>query len=500
MVKKKQQIPENIKLDFTHLDEITNDKYYPLYWNENRYLVLWGGGSSGKSFFIAQKIILRMLTEKPHRFLIVRKTAKTLRESCFAELKRCIYEWGVEQFFDIPSGVSSELYIKCNLNGNEILFAGLDDVEKLKSITGITSIWIEEANELEIEDFRQLDIRVRGKTAYYKQFLISFNPVYITHWLKDEFFSERKPKKNCKTCHSTYKDNKFLDAESIEVLEGYKESDPYYYMVYCLGQWGVLGKTIFDAQKVSQRLVYLKDRKPLKEGFFNYDYVNEKIIDSSIKWVDEPGGYIRIYEDIKPGYPYVLGGDTAGEGSDYFTAHVVDNTTGKQVAVLQHQFDEDIYTRQVYCLGKYYNTALVGLETNFSTYPAKELNRLGYDRQYLREKEDTITGNIKYSYGFRTDKNTRPIAIANLVKLVRDSIELFNDISTLEEMLTFVRNENSKPEAQKGKHDDLIMGLAITHYIRNQQTTEIKIVNTSKSTIPWFFRESTSETEEYFLW
>jgi phage terminase large subunit len=414
-----------------------------------------------------------MLTEKPHRFLVVRKVAKTLRESCFAELKRVIYDWGVEQLFDIPVGVSSELYIKCNINNNEILFAGLDDTEKLKSITGITNIWIEEASEIEAEDFRQLDIRMRGKTVYYKQFLLSFNPTYITHWLKNEFFNEKKLKANCKTVHSTYGDNKFLDDQAIEVLESFKEVDPYYYMVYCLGQWGVVGKTIFDAQKVTERLVYLKDKKPLKEGYFYYDYVNEKIIDTSIKWVDEPNGFIKIYEDIKPGYPYVLGGDTAGEGSDNFTGQIIDNTNGKQVATLKHQFDEDLYTKQIYCLGKYYNSALIGLETNFSTYPTKELSRLGYNNLYVRESEDTFTGNIKKSYGFQTNKTTRPIIISNLVQIVRENIKLVNDSQTLEEMLTFVRNENSKPEAQKGKHDDLILALAITYYIRGQQRMTI---------------------------
>jgi phage terminase large subunit len=252
-------------------------------------------------------------------------------------------------------------------------------------------------------------------------------------------------------------------------LEGFKLTDPYYYSVYCLGQWGILGKTIFDAEKVTERLVYLQHRKPLKEGFFAYEYENEKILDKTIKWIDEAGGYIRIYEDVKAGYPYVIGGDTAGEGSDYFTGHVVNNVSSMQCAVLRQQFDEDLYAKQMYCLGRYYNEALISIETNFSTYPVKELTRLGYYRQFVREIEDKITKKRRASYGFNTNKLTRPVIISNLVQLVREYPELFNDIPTLEEMLTFVRNENGKAEAQDGKTDDLIMGLAIAYYCQDQQ-------------------------------
>ena len=356
-------------------------------------------------------------------------------------------------------------------NGNEILFYGLDDAEQRKSIQGITSVWIEEPTELEKSDYEQLDIRVRGKAVHYKQFILSFNPIYINHWLNGEFFDRRNPKRNCKTVHSTYKDNKFLDQESIEVLEGFKDKDPYFYQVYCQGSWGILGKTIFDAQKVSKRIEQIKDIKPLKEGFFEYDYVNEQIVSSSIRWIDEPGGYIKIYKDATHGNPYVIGGDTAGEGSDWFCGQVIDNVTSEQVAVLKHQFDEDLYARQMYCLGMYYNEALLGIETNFSTYPVKELQRLGYYAQFKREKEDTITQKMEYVFGFKTTKLTRPLIISNLVQLVREHVELFNDLETLEEMLSFVRSQSGRPEAQAGKNDDLIMGLAISYYCRNQQYT-----------------------------
>lgn len=153
----------------------------------------------------------------------------------------------------------------------------------------------------------------------------------------------------------------------------------------------------------------------------------------------------------------------------------MDNTTGKQVAVLRKEFDADEYTRQMYCLAKYYNNALVGIEANFDTYPIKELERLGYKKQYVREKEDSYTGKVVKAFGFRTDRITRPLILSELQALVNDHIELINDKDTLEEMLVFVRNEKGRPEAQEGAHDDLVMALAIAYYIRPQQVMTVKI-------------------------
>lgn len=235
------------------------------------------------------------------------------------------------------------------------------------------------------------------------------------------------------------------------------------------------GECIFDTEQILLRLSNIK--KPLKVGYFDFTYDDTKLKGSkisNIKWVDNENGYISIYKDVDKLTPYVLGGDTAGEGSDWFTGHVLDNTTGEQVAKLRHQMDEDIYTRQMYCLGKYYNEALIGIEANFSSFPIKEMERLGYTKQYVRKREDTYTHKKIRSYGFKTTSITRPVIIANLVEIVREEIEKINDRETLEEMLTFVRNEKGRPEAQDGTHDDLVMGLAIAHYIREQQSMKKK--------------------------
>jgi phage terminase large subunit len=458
--------PVRIDID---VEDLMNPWAIPLLDDRSRYLIYYGGAGSGKSVGAAQKIIIRMLEEKGHKFLVVRKVANTIRNSVFSLLRGTIADWGLSQLFKVNK---SDMDITC-VNGNQIIFAGLDDVEKLKSIHGITGMWLEEASEMLQEDFQQLDLRLRGQTRNYKQIIISFNPIDITHWLKRVFFDVKKA--NSKVIHSTYKDNIFIDDEYKKTLESLKEQDEYFYQVYALGQWGVLGKTIFPARIVSERIAYLRDYKPLKRGYFVFEAGDDsKPREETIKWVSDDDGAIEMYEDVKGKFPYVLGGDTAGEGSDYFSAHVIDNTTGKQVARLHQQYDEIDYTQQIYCLGRHYNMALIGLEVNFSTYPTRKLEEWKYTKMYVREAQDSFTHKLEKRFGFMTGKVTRPLIIANLVTIVKESSELIYDVKTLEEMLTFVKNENGRPEAQEGAHDDLIMGLAITYQIRYQQRYDVE--------------------------
>lgn len=277
------------------------------------------------------------------------------------------------------------------------------------------------------------------------------------------------------------RDDKKLEIEQLywyyKKYEGYIDKELIKQEYPCTPREAFLlsGANVFDTEKLLKRIDELN--KPLKTGYFTYKYDGNKITD--IKWVNDKNGYINIYE--VPNSPkttkYCIGGDTAGEGSDYFTAHVLDAKTGKQVAVLKHQFDADLYVKQIYCLGKYYSTptqygtkeeALIGIEANFDSFPIRELTRLGYMNQYVREKIDEYTGKTEKRFGFKTTSITRPTIISSLIEIVREHTELLNDKDTLEELLTIVRNEKGRIEAPEGGHDDQMMGLAIAYEIRNQ--------------------------------
>ena len=448
----------NIKIS----KKVFNDVYLPYLDNTDRYLLFYGGGSSGKSYYIAQRYIYKLIHPTRCNLLVVRQTGDTNRKSTFPLLKQVISNWNLAEHFKINE---SDMRIKCKLTGNEVAFAGLDDVEKIKSITfengELTDIWIEEATECQEGDVNQLKVRLRGgKTK--KQMVLSFNPINIQHWIKKHFIDSGL----ATVCFSTYKDNKFLTDDDRRALEELKFTDEYTYNVYCLGQWGIIGKTVFNAKVIQERLEALQ--KPLKAGYFLYDYDGLRL--SNIRWINDKNGYIKIYQ--MPNTPeitkYCIGGDTAGDGSDFFTGHVLNAKTGEQVAVLKQQFDADQYTRQMYCLGIYYKNALIGIEANFDSYPIKELQRLGYPSQYVREAVDTYTGKTEKRFGFKTTSLTRPTIISRLIEIVREHCDKINDRDTLEELLTIVRNERGRIEAPEGGHDDQMMGLAIAHEIREQ--------------------------------
>ena len=470
-----RQIDEAVYLAewFAQLVETSNKTFIPLYFDDHRHLVLKGGAGSGKSVFAARKVVERCSSEAGHRFLCVRKVGKTLRESSFRLICATL-----ENFYPIGTAriYQSDMKIKF-ANGSEIIFVGLDNVEKLKSIYEITDIWIEEASEITEKDFNQLDIRMRGASSYYRQIIITFNPVSITHWLKRRFFDIFDNPEAAELCklirvhESTYKDNRWLSEEDRRTLENFAVTDEYYYQVYCLGIWGVSGKTVFAAKILTAR--YKKLPKAHCFGWFEITYAAEQISDYSFVVTEQKAtaGLIKVFERPKPGFPYVIGADTAGDGSDSFVAQVLDNTTGKQVCIFRRAMDEDVFAHQLYCLGRWYNDALVAVETNFSTYVVRELQRLNYPRQYVRERIDDYTKAVDKKFGFRTDTISRPAIIAGLVKVARENPECICDSTTIEEMLTFVRNEKTfKPEAEPGAHDDCVISLAIAHFIRPHQS------------------------------
>lgn len=260
------------------------------------------------------------------------------------------------------------------------------------------------------------------------------------------------------------------------------------------------GACYFNKEIIMGRINKIKNIKPLRKGYFSYSINGNKI--SDIEFIDDDKGYIDIYEEPKEGHPYVLGGDTAGDGSDYFTGLVIDNSNSKQIAKLRHnKIDEDEYSRQIYCLGTYYNNALVGLENNYSTYPTKKLKEYDYPKMYIREVEDNIPEVIQDKYGFLTTKATRPIILAMLKEIFRDNINYINDLDVLYEGLVFIKNEKGRPEAEQGKHDDLIMGLAITYYIRTQQSFIVKkIEKEEKIELPFALQTDDEESDDIIGW
>jgi phage terminase large subunit len=190
-----------------------------------------GSAGSAKSFFITQKLIIRACSEKI-KILVCRRTATTIRNTCFSLFKDILAKWKLTPYVKIRE---TDFNIKFP-NGSEIIFIGLDEETKLLSLNNIGTIFIEEAFEVPKPIVEQLNLRLRGNTPN-QQILMAFNPISKNHWLYN--FCEENPPTNFIFTHSTYKDNPFLNAEYIAELEELYKRNPQKARVFCDGEWGV---------------------------------------------------------------------------------------------------------------------------------------------------------------------------------------------------------------------------------------------------------------------
>ena len=283
------------------------------------------------------------------------------------------------------------------------------------------------------------------------------------------------------------------------------------------------GDCVFDKETINNQIARCASLQAPRRGYFTYKkeaipIPNSEGVMVDVEWkikdiefVESRDGYIFLHEEprvkVKDGEithkaPYSLGGDTAGTGKDYFTGKVICNLDDKTVATLHKQYiDEDLYAEQMYCLGKYYHDALIGIEINYSRQPTRILQKkYNYPNLYMRERLDGASDRSVMDYGFETTSRTKPIIIGELVELMRNNPYIEEDIPTLKEMTTFVKKENGKLEAIDGCHDDLVMAKAIAHFISKKQTrTWIEVIPTDNEFISENFNLGEAGGNEGFM-
>lgn len=225
-----------------------NDAYLPYLEQYNkRHEVYYGGGGSGKSVFVTQKLLYKYLKYPNRKCLVIRKINNTLRDSVFALFKSTLSDW---QLYDKCKINKTELTIELP-NGSIFLCKGLDDPEKIKSIAGIDDIWIEEATDIDEFDYDQLCLRLRSKNPF-NQVIVSFNPISKSNWVYKKWFAEDADynKDTTTILHTTYLDNRFLPQDYINNLLEMKKTNPAYYNIYALGEFATLDKLVYTNWEV----------------------------------------------------------------------------------------------------------------------------------------------------------------------------------------------------------------------------------------------------------
>lgn len=242
----------SLKTKTIKLPEIVG-KGYKSYWSfRGRYDVCKGSRASKKSKTTALRIIYNMMKYDQSNTSVVRKTYRTLKDSCFTDLKWATKRLEVENLWEFKYSPLEATYLR---TGQKILFRGLDDPLKVTSITVeygyLCWAWLEESYEITSEkDFDTLDESIRGELPphLWKQWMITFNPWNEHHWLKKRFFDvENDP--DILAITTNYKCNEWLDDADLRLFENMKKNNPRRYQVAGLGNWGIVDGLVYEHWK-----------------------------------------------------------------------------------------------------------------------------------------------------------------------------------------------------------------------------------------------------------
>ncbi|AIY81615.1 PBSX family phage terminase large subunit [Clostridium botulinum] len=289
-------------MKFTISKKMFNETYLSQLENyDTRFNVYYGGAGSGKSVFVFQKMVLKMLKYSDRKCLVVRKINNTLKDSCFALVKSILSDWHLYEQCKINK---TDLTIELP-NGSLFLFKGLDDPERIKSINGIDDIIVEECTEIDDFTFDQLCLRLRSKKPY-NQVHVMFNPVSKSNWVFSRWFNpmdsmDRTDLKNTMVLKTTYLDNKFLPQDYIDNLLEMKKTNPVYYRIYALGEFATLSKLIYtnwEVQEFDYRQI-LKEKYD-RQAVFNVDfgYTNDPTAFGA-EVLDEVDKIIWIFDEFQ---------------------------------------------------------------------------------------------------------------------------------------------------------------------------------------------------------
>ena len=272
---------------------------YGTYWNyKGRYRVCKGSRASKKSTTTAMNLIYRIMEYPESNALVVRKTYRTLLDSCFAQLKWAVNRLGVKDYFDFKL---SPLEIIYKPTGQKILFRGLDDPLKVTSVTvdvgSLCFLWIEEAYEIMSEaDFDMLDESIRGEVpkGHFKQITLTFNPWNERHWLKRRFFDTKD--KDVLAITTNYICNEWLDRSDLNVFERMKENNPRRYQVAGLGNWGIVDGLIYE--NFEERLFTLEEIKDYKTvAGLDFGYTNDPTA-FFIGFLDKKDSILYVWDEM----------------------------------------------------------------------------------------------------------------------------------------------------------------------------------------------------------
>lgn len=290
--------------------------YQPLLDVDDDIMFFWGGRDSGKSVFIAERLILKCLMQPYFRCILIRSTLTTVKDSQFQTIKDIINDWGLSKYFKFTE---SPLKIKCLLNGNTFIARGCDDIQKIKSVRDPSDAWYEEGNQISEDEFITIMTSLRTDKAKVQQWF-SFNPEcegdYNEFWLYTNWTGEHTGiVRNSKqmtvqnkvlelkytSCHTTYHDNKYCSDVRKAIHEYLGQTSDYYYQVYTRGMWG--NRVVSDAfahqfnkaKHVNNEIKHNPDMRLRISIDFN---ISPFAITFYHMWIDKDGLHYHVFDEM----------------------------------------------------------------------------------------------------------------------------------------------------------------------------------------------------------
>ncbi len=241
-------------------------------------------------------MIYKYLKYPNRKCLVIRKVGNTLRDSIYALFKSVLSDWDLYNDIDFKETLLTIAFP----NGSQFIFKGLDDSEKIKSIANIDDIVIEEATDITLDDFTQLNLRLRSKNPY-NQIHLMYNPVSKANWVYNYWHNREIDPSTTMVLHTTYKNNKFLPEDTIKSMEEMKETNPTYYKIYALGEFATLDKLVFTNWQVHSFDYHelIRENKNIKAAFgLDWGYTNDPTA-FICALVDEVNKRIYLFDEFQ---------------------------------------------------------------------------------------------------------------------------------------------------------------------------------------------------------
>jgi hypothetical protein len=425
------------------------DKLVELFDGNADYRGVYGGRGSGKTFTIA-KILAYYGAINKLRIVCGREIQQTITDSVFFEIKNAIETCPyLTQEYEV-----GKTYIRSN-SGTEFLFKGLrHNISEIKGLGQIDYFWIDEAEAVSEESWRELIPTIRKENS---EIWASWNPKDPGSYVQKLFATENSGVDQAikKSVQVNWRDNPwFPEKLNRERLRSLAEDEEEVYQHIWEGAFLIItGRTVFDKKLTATAIKECWTPK------------SRRILENT-RWIERKDGELRVWAAPEQGKRYCIGADVA-EGllsGDYSSAMVREVTTGEQVAEWHGHIAPDLFGKILLQLGKWYNNAYLGVENNnHGLATLIYLRDTGYPMLYVQRKvDDAYSGDVEGAkLGFSTNSKTKPYIIDQLSAELRDNTHGICSKELVQEMQTYVIDEQGRYGAATGCYDDRVMAYAI---------------------------------------